>query len=169
MPVTVRVPIDFHTPRFTSTPGNAFWRPLGLTALDFGHWEFVQDVDGRIYGQVTIPKNLNATPNGKIILALAANATAGVTRMQVSTRAFATAESLNPATLTAETAQDITVPATAYLRSDQTFPTAGSLGETLTGDDVLLVEVYHVGLHANDTLATNTLLAGGWLECDVGT
>jgi hypothetical protein len=71
--------------------------------------------------------------------------------------------------LTGETAQDITVPATARLRKDVTFPSAGSLTETVAADDILIVEVFHEGAHANDTLtAANLELYDAWLQIDVG-
>jgi hypothetical protein len=164
---TVRVPVDLRNARVSSLAGNSFWTVRGLTAWDAGHWEFAQDVDGKAYGVVTLPKNLAGTPNAKLVLAVAANATTGVTRLQVSTKAIADTESLNPATLTAETAQDITVPGTARLRKDVTFPTSGSLGEAVAADDLLVVEFFHVGSHANDTLATQTELYSAWLQCDV--
>jgi hypothetical protein len=110
-----------------------------------------------LYGQVAVPDNY--TSGGVIRLLVAANATSGVTRLQVGTKAVADGESLNP-TLTDETAQDITVPGTAYLRKDVTF----TLTETLADKDLLLVEVFHDGDHANDTLNANTLLFGAWLE-----
>lgn len=164
---TVRLPIDLRNPRVSSLAGNAFFTVTGLTAGDFGYWQLGQDVDGKIYGVVPVPKNVAGTPNGKIILVISANATSGVSRLQVSTKAVADAESLNPASLTAETAQDITVPGTARLRKDVTFPSSGSLGETLAADDLLLVEVFHDGDHANDTLAVATELWAAYLQIDV--
>lgn len=166
--VTIRIPIDLRSPRLSSLAGNSFWTVVAMGAVDAGHWQFKQDVDGRIYGVVTVPKNVNATPNAKLKLAIAANATSGVTRLSASTKAVATAEALNPGSLTAETAQDITVPATARLRHDVTIPSAGSLAETVAADDLLLVELFHEGAHANDTLAVNTELHEAWLEIDVG-
>ena len=168
MATTIWVPIHFQTPRFTSMAGKASWRPLGLTAWDAGIWDFLKDDDAKVYGVAPIPKDLATTPNGKVVLLIGANATSGVTRLQVSTKAVADGESLNPASLTAETAQDITVPATARLRKDVTFPTSGSLGETLAAADLLIVEVFHNGLHANDTLSVNTEMYEGFLQCDVG-
>lgn len=167
MATTVRVPIDLRAPRVSSLAGNAHWTVAALTAWDAGLWQFLKDVDGKAYGVVGVPKNLAVTPNGKIGVALAANATSGVTRWSVKTKAIADAESFNPASLTAETAQDVTVPATAYLRKDVTFPSAGSLGETLAADDLLVVEFFHEGAHANDTLAVNSLLLAAWLQCDI--
>jgi hypothetical protein len=159
---TIRVPIQLNTPQVSANAGNAFWTVLGQTDWDFGHWEFVKDVKGKVYGTVTVPKNLAGTPAAKIKLVIAANATTGVTRLNVGTKDVADGESLNP-TLTDETAQDITVPATAYLRKDVSF----TLTNAPAADDILIVEVFHEGDHANDTLAVNTLLLGAYLECDV--
>lgn len=162
---TIRVPIDLRNPRVASLAGNAFFTVEGLTAYDAGRWEFVAELEGKIYGLVAVPKTLHATPNGKVVLVIAVNATSGATRLQVSTKAVANAESLNPASLTGETAQNVTVPATARLRKDVSF----TLTEVLAADDVLLVEVFHDGDDAGDTLAAGvpTLLYAAFLECDV--
>lgn len=165
---TVRIPIDLRNPRASSMAGQAFWSPVAYTAHDFGRWEMVQSQDAKIYGIVAIPKDVNATPAAKIVLAIGTNTTTGVARLSVATKAVADAESMNPATLTAETAQDITVPATARLRKDVTFPAAGSLTEAVAADDILIVEVFHEGAHANDTLTTNLELFDAWLQIDVG-
>lgn len=155
-PGTGKVAIDLRNPRVTSLAGNSFFTVAGLTAWDFGHWEFVKDVDGKVYGAVRCTGMTSAV----IRLAIVANATSGVTRLSVGHKAIADGDSANPATLPAITAQDITVPATAYLRKDVVF----TVTETLTGKDVLLVECFHEGAHANDTLAVNTLLLGAWLD-----
>jgi hypothetical protein len=160
---TIRVPIDLRNPRVSTLAGNSFFTVVGLTDWDGGHWEFLKDVEGKIYGVVPVPKNLHGTPNAKIVLTLAANATSGVTRMQVGTFPPADAESLNPGALTDETAQDITVPGTARLRKDVSF----TLTNAPVADDLLIVEIFHDGDHANDTLAVNTELWLAQLEVDV--
>lgn len=164
---TVRVPIALLNPRTATLAGNSFWTIAALSAWDAGHWEFVKDVDGKVYGMVAVPKNLAATPNPKIVLSLAANATTGVTRMSVGTKAVADAESLNPASFTVETAQDVTVPATARVRKDVVFPSTGNLTETVAADDLLIVEIFHEGAHANDTLAVNTEVYAAFLQVDI--
>ena len=58
-----------------------------------------------------------------------------------------------------DSSQDITVPATAYLRKDVTFALTG-----LAGADLIAFYIKHEGAHANDTLAVNTWLFGAWLE-----
>lgn len=152
------IPIDLHTPRTSTLAGNSFFTVVTLTDYDAGHWEFVLNVEGKVYGQVRIPDDYAS--GGVIRLALAANATSGVTRMQVGTKAVADGEALNPGALTDETAADVTMPGTAYFREDVTF----TLTEALAAGDLLIVEVFHDGDHANDTLAVNTMLFGAWLE-----
>jgi hypothetical protein len=164
---TIRIPIDLRNPRVATLGGNAFFTVGALTAWDAARWEFVKDVEGRIYGVVPVPKNVAGTPAGKIILDIAASATSEVTRLTVATKAVADAESLNPAALTAETAQDITTPGTARLRKTVTFPAAGSLTEALAADDLLIVEITHNGNHANDTLTVNTELYAAFLQVDI--
>lgn len=149
--------IQLLNPRTSTLAGNSFFSVLALSDWDAGHWEFLQDVEGKIYGIVRVPPSYAS--GGAIKLEIGANATTGVTRLQVGTKAVADGESMNP-TLTDETAQDITVPGTAYLRKAVSF----TLTESLAASDLLLVEIFHDGDHANDTLAVNTILWGAWLE-----
>jgi hypothetical protein len=151
-------PIKLTTPQVsvTANAGNSFWTVTGLTDWDFGHWEFLKDVDGKIYGQVLVPDGVTAAT---IRLAIAANATSGVTRLGIGSLTAADGETINPAALIDATKQDITVPGTAYLRKDVTFSLTG-----LAGKDLLILEIFHEGSHANDTLAVNTILLGAWLE-----
>lgn len=144
-------------PQVSANAGNTFFSVLGLTDWDAGHWEFVKDVDGKIYGIVKVPPDYSS--GGALKMSIAANATSGATRLGVGTKAVADGESMNP-TLTDETKQDITVPGTAYLRKVVSF----TLTETLAASDLLLVEIFHEGSHTNDSLAVNTLLFGAWLE-----
>jgi hypothetical protein len=154
------IAVQLANPRVSSLQGNAFYTVVGLTAWDAGHWEFIKDVEGRVYGTVAIPPGVTLTA-ATFRLRLAANAVAGITRMSLKAAVVAAGGNLNPATLTAVgVARDLTVPATAYGLIETTFamaapPAAGSL---------ILIEVTHEGAHANDTLAVNTLLLGAWLE-----
>lgn len=164
---TIRVPIRLMIPRSSSLGGNAFTSVIALTAYDAARWEFLKDVDGKIYGQCEVPNNLAATPNAKIGIAIAANAASGITRLKCSYKFVPDTASTNPASLTAEASQDITVPATARLRKDVTFPSAGNLTDTPVANDILVVEFFHEGAHANDNLAVNTELWAAWLQVDV--
>jgi hypothetical protein len=168
MPTTLRVPVDVRNPRVATLAGNAFYSALALTAWDAGHWEFVKDVDGKLYGLVPVPKNVHSTPNAKLVGIFGWNATTGVARLSAGTKAVADdGESMNPGSFTGETAQDITVPGTAYLTKRVTIPSAGSLGEAVVADDLLIIELFHEGAHANDTVAVNTLLWSLFLQVDV--
>lgn len=144
------------TPRTSTLAGNAFWTVAALAEWDWGHWEFLRDVDGRIYCHATIPETLATTPNPAIILRIAANATSGVTRLSIRSFVAGDGESLDPAAAswTAAAAQDVIVPATARTLKDVAFTTL----PTLTARKILVVEVFHEGTHANDTLAANTEL-----------
>jgi hypothetical protein len=163
---TIRKEISLRTPAMSSLQGNSTFTAIALTWGDLHVWSFVKDVDGKVFGLVSVPANLAGTPNAKIVLVLAANATSGVTRFGVATARAADAGSLNPGSLTAETSQDVTVPATAYLRKDVTFPATLTLAVTPQASDVLLVQITHEGTHANDTLAVNSLLVEAYLVCD---
>lgn len=162
MATTIRVPVDMRNPRVSSLAGNSFWRVAALTNYDAGYWEFVKDVDGKLYGLVMVPKNLDAAPTAKIVLATAYNATSGVARWSIKTKDPADGETFD-ASFTSETAQDITAPGTAKLRKDVTF----TLTNAPAADDILLIEVFHEGAHANDTVAVNSLLFGAWLEINL--
>ena len=165
MAATKLIPIDLRNPRLTTLAGNAWFNPKALTNVDLGLWEFLKDVDGKIYGVVTAPESLAASPAAQIVLVIGANATSGVTRMSVATKCIANdAESYN-ATLTAHTSQDVTVPGTARLTKKLSF-TGGDLGN-IAANDIVLVEVFHEGNHANDTLAVNTELVEAYLQVDV--
>ena len=145
---TVQIPIPLHVP---DSSGNGY--PHFYDASPHRHLVpgFLQDVAGYWYGHVRIPQDYSSTP--KIILSIGANATAGVSRLAVSSYPAADAESYD-GTYTTETAQDITVPGTAYLRKDVTFDLTSA---PAVGDD-LMVRIDHEGAHANDTLAVATIL-----------
>lgn len=164
---TIRLPIDVRNPRVTSLAGNAFFAVEGLTAWDAGRWEMIDAVESRIYGVVPIPKNVAGTPAGKIILSCATTATANEYRLEVLVKAVADAESLNPASLTAIETIDVTAPGTARLRKDTTFPASGSMSETLTADDLLIVEIIRHGEHANDDIVAPLYLYAALLQIDL--
>ena len=167
MATTVRLPVTLLTPQESANQGNAYYTVSGLTAYDAGHWELKNGVSGNIFGLVHVPHNLAATPNASLFLTCAANATTGNTVVQVKEQNIAAGASFNPASLTAETAQTITVPATAYQRFDVHFPTSGSLGVTPVADDVLLVQVFRDGSNASDTLAVALWVVEAVLQVDI--
>ena len=165
MATTVKIPLDLRNPRAASLAGNSWWSIKALTNIDVGFWEFLKDVDGKIYGVATAPPSLAASPAAKIVLLVGANATTGIARLNVATKCVADdAESVN-VTLTADTAQDITMPVTARLGKKVTF----SLGDlaNIAANDLVFVEILHEGSHINDTLAQNTELYEAWLVVDI--
>ena len=157
------------TPRVSSLAGNAFWNVIALTNHDTGIVEFVKDVQGKYYYTCPVPNNLHATPNAKIKVVLFANATSGVTSLQISSGRVADGGNFGTVTLTAETRQDITVPATAYLLKYATFPTSGSLGVTPAANEFLVIELFHDGTQVADTLAVNTQILDVFLIVDTTT
>lgn len=165
MATTVRVPIDLRAPGTTVNAGNAFWTVDGLTAHDFGSWQYLPNVDGSVFGIAHIPKNIAVVPAAKIVLILAANNALGeITSMDVLTAAVAPdAESLNPASLVSVGVVDITMPSANKDTKEQSYTIAAAP----VADDLLIVEVFHDGNTANDTLAVNTILVEAYLEIDV--
>jgi len=146
---TVQVPLPLFVP---DSSGNGY--PILYDANPHRHLipAFLNDVAGYWYGHVRIPQDYVGTP--KVILSIGANATSGVSRLAVSSYRTADAASYD-GTYTTETAQDIAVPGTAYLRKDVTFDiTTASIA---AGDD-LVTRIDHEGAHANDTLTVPTLL-----------
>lgn len=165
MATTVRIPIDLRAPGVTVNAGNAFWTVVGLTAHDMGRWEFLKDVDGSVFGIAHVPTNIAAVPNAKIVLILAAaNALGEITSMDVKTVAVAKdAESINPASLVSVGVVDITMPSTINLTKEQSY----TIVAVPVADDLMIVEVFHDGNTANDTLAVNTILVEAYLQIDV--
>ena len=165
---TTRIPIDLELPRTNSLAGNSFYSPEYLSTADedMGFWQFVFDVDGKIYGKVTIPNTIGATPAAKIILVISANATTGDSRLSCSALPTTNGESLNRAKQTV-TAQDITVENVAFETKEVSFDLPTITAFPVVAKDILDIELFHEGAHANDTLAVNTLIKEAYLEIDL--
>jgi len=165
MATTVRVPIDLRAPGTTVNAGNAFWIVDGLTAHDFGNWQFLQSALGSVFGVAHVPKNLAVVPDAKIVLILMANSTSGnITSMQVLTAPIAPdGEDFDPGSLTSITVQDVTMPTSAFETKEISF----TLAAAPVADDLLIVEVFHDGTKTEDTLAENTILIEAYLEIDI--
>jgi len=146
---TFQIPIELNV---TDAVGNGY--PLLYVGTAHRHLVpgYLKDVDGSWYVKVRIPQNYVGTPVAKLVIA--ANATTGVTRLIFSSKSVADTETIN-VSYTAETAQDITVPGTAYLAKVVSFTITTS---GLAAGEDLFVRVQHEGNHANDTLAVDTLL-----------
>ena len=165
MATTVRIPIDLRAPGVTINAGNAFWTVDGFTAHDFGSWQYLPNVDGSVFGIAHVPANIDVTPAMKVVLVLAANNALGeITSMNVLTAAVAPdAESINPASLVSVGVVDITMPSTNKDTKLQSY----TIVAAPTANDLLIVEIFHDGNTANDTLAVNTILVEAYLEIDV--
>jgi len=154
--VAKTLPVKLTNPRATTLQGNSFFTVAGLTAWDFGHWEFVKDVDGRIYGIVRLDGIANT---GNLKLSLVGANGAGVTRIGLKSNQTKDGIGINPASLvTSYTPQDVTV-AAGYIQRDISFGIGGLATYT-----ILILEIIHEGSHANDTLAVNTMLLDASFE-----
>jgi hypothetical protein len=148
--------IDLRNPQLAANAGNCFPSVTTLTDWEEFHWEFVNNVDGKLYGLVRPPI---ASTAAKIVLATVHNAAGGVARWSVATAYVSDGVTINPAALTSETAQDITTPGTARLLKIVTF----TLTSQFSAGQIVPVEIFHEGAHANDTMAVNSELLGAWL------
>lgn len=154
---TFKLPIPI-----TAYGTNGYWTRIDFTPNIQGLHAMVKDVEGAIYGMVRIPQNYVGSAAVEAIIL--ANATSGVTRLTLGTAVVAADSASFDPTITDETAQNITVPGTAYNDKLVTFPTSGSLATTLAAGSLLMVRLQHNGTNASDTLAVDTLVAGLWLS-----
>lgn len=139
---------------------SSFWTISAMTGgTVLGHWEYIANASGWVYGQVLVPAGVT---DATLRFAIGANATSGVTRLALYANALADGAGYGGSTWANGnplTAQDVLVPSTALTRKDVTFSVSG-----LSGGDILILSLFHDGTNANDTLAVNTLLFGAWLE-----
>lgn len=145
---TKQVVVPLMTP---DASANGFAAPLNTANVRGTVAGFTQAVDGSWYGIVRVPLDYSSTP--VIILSLATSATTGTARVLVSTLVVANGVSYNQA-LTAETAVNQAMPATAYQRTDVSF----ALSTTPTAGADLYVQVQRNGLSGSDTLAATLLV-----------
>lgn len=145
---TVQLPL---APLNPGSTGNGYANLLVGSNIRLLTAAFLKDVVGDWWGMVRVPQDYASA--GAVILSIAANATSGVTTLGLASVSVADTEVYDGA-LTSESDQDITVPATAYIRKDVTF----TLTPTLAAGDDLIVRIRHNGTATNDTLAVDTLL-----------
>jgi hypothetical protein len=153
-----QVPIQITAP---SSNGNAYPALIDFNPNRQIVPTFVKDVDGTWFGMCRVPQNY--VSGAKIVLSLCANATSGVTRITVGTAAPADAETYD-VTFADETAQDIAVSTTVYVRKDVVFPATGTLTTALAPGDDLVVRITHNGANAADTLNADTILVAAVLQ-----
>lgn len=151
--------ISFKNPRTQTLAGNSFATVIAFTNFDLEVIEFVKDVDGKFYGLAHIPAGYGTVTTAKVVFDIIANATTGVTTMQISTAPIADDETVN-ASLTSITARDVTVPGTAY-KIERVTETLASVP---VAGDVIVIEFFHEGTATNDTLAVNTQIVNAYME-----
>jgi len=156
-----QIGIEFRNPDINTYRGKSFANTLNLATagIQLQVIEFLKDVVGRFYGVAHIPSGYGTVTTASVVFDLLANATTGVSVMQVFTSQIAEAESVDSA-LTAIAEQNITVPATAYALKRVTF----NLASAPSADDLILITFSHNGNAAADTLAVNTLIANAYME-----
>lgn len=150
---TVQIPISLDTPDST---GNAYPGLSVATAFGFSNVRrlapaFTKSVDSFWSGTIRVPQDY--VGSGTVICSFVANATSGAIRVLVSTKVVANLAS-EDAAYTDETAQNVTVPATANQRKDISF----TLTTTPVAGSSLNVKVTRNGANAADTLAVDALL-----------
>lgn len=156
---TRQYPLKLTAPRSQSLAGNSFWTVAQMSIYDFAHWQFVKDVDGRVAGQIMIPKTVAATPNAKIVLVITAAGT-GISRFYCLYQSQPTEGGTINTGFTTATAVDTNI-SVAYGTKRVTLP----IGAPAV-DQLLIFEIVHDGTHANDTIAVNTMLVEAYLEID---
>lgn len=160
-------PVIFTAPRVSSLNGNSFFNQTALTAHDKGHLEFVKDVEGKYGFESYIDPNVIGSDTisaVKLVIQIFANATTGVSSLQALFKAIADGETFNPSSLDSGTLQDVTVPATAYLRKEVVLVLDDS-SPAVVGGDMIIGDLFHDGDKTEDTLAVNTLVdIAAWLE-----
>lgn len=148
-------PLAFTTP---SADGNAYPFVLDSSTRQLYH-ALSATADGRWFFRGMVPSDYGSAPS--IVVVAIANATTGVHRLNVEVAVAKDAEDQDP-TLTALTAQGITVPGTAYLQDRITFTGV----PTLEAEDVIFGAVHRDGdgSGGTDSLAVPTLLVGVYLS-----
>lgn len=150
-------PITFTVP---SADNGAYPTVLADTTRNL-YYALRTSVDGRWHFRGLVPSDYGSSPN--IVVTYIANATSGVTRINVELAAVADNEDMD-SSLTALTAQEDTVPGTAYLLETLTFDASAV---TFAAGDTIIGAVFHDGDAANDTLVPDTLLANIYLSYTV--
>ena len=162
-PPRLRLPVRLRVPRSSTLAANATFNVTALTAHDIAVWEFVNNVEGRVYGYVLLPVTVAANPAAELRLLTASAAASGNTRWRVATKGVADGQSLNPAALTAEAYQNVPSGG-AWVMKEVTF----ALTEPLLPRGILLVEVTRDGGNALDTAEGIAYLIEAYLEVNLG-
>jgi hypothetical protein len=132
--------------------GNAFAGLISTANIRLLLPAYTTGVDGFWWGVLTVPEDYSSA--GAIVLRVGANDTTGhVSRWIVSTKARDTSATWDTA-LTAETAQNLTMSATAYRPQDVSF----TLSTTPVAGADLVFNIERNGSNVADTLTVTAFL-----------
>lgn len=151
---TKQVPILVEAP---DSSGNGFAQLVSTANIRQLVPAFTQAVVGDWWGVVRIPQDYSSS--GAVILSVAANATSGVAVIGLASKPIANS-AVYDAALTAESDQNITMPGTAYTRTDVTF----TLTPTLAAGSDLLIRMRLNGTSGSNTLAATLLMFNAVLQ-----
>lgn len=155
-------PIDLRNPT-----NNAYYLAAAAKATSpnwtLGQWRMVKDVESHIYGAVRAPDSFTSLAV-RLMVSAAGETEEGDVRLQVRTAAVGDGDTIDGG-LTAETAQTVSLTnAAAGVMKFVVFPTSGGLGSSPAAGELIVVDVFHDGDDAADTLAADLVLWGAWLE-----
>lgn len=149
MSTVIRIPVDLRSPEQTGLAGNSFWTVNSGAVSQMGFWAFLGNTSGGsgtgiratggiVYGYVQVPSNVDAGSIPKLIVSLAASATAAsISVWRVGVKEVQTGMSFDNASWVHENCVSWTAPTTAYARQDLSF----TLTSATTADAILAVKL----------------------------
>lgn len=150
MSTVIRLPVDLRAPEQTGLAGNSFWTIASGAASQMGMWAFIGNTSGGsgtgirstggiVYGFVQVPSNVDPNSVGKLIVCLAASATAGnLSTWRVGTFEVQTGMTFDIAAWTHENSVNWTAPTTAWARNDLSF----TMTSATTADCILAIKLH---------------------------
>jgi hypothetical protein len=148
---TVRVPVPLDTPDSSGDAYAAYTGNAGFSNVKRIVAAFTKSKDSTWEGSIEIPQDY--VSGGSIRISAVANATSGAVRWVAGTAVVASAVTEDTA-YTDETAQNVTVPATANKRFDTSF----TLTTTPAAGSTLNVRIKRNGTNGGDTLTVDALV-----------
>ena len=149
MASVVRIPVDLRSPEQTGIAGNSFWTVNSGAVSQMGLWAFLGNTSGGsgtgiratggiVYGFVQVPSNADPGSVPKLIVCLAASATAAsVSFWKVATKEIQTGASFDVPSWVTEDGQSWTAPTTAWARQDLSY----TLSSATTSNAILAVKI----------------------------
>lgn len=168
MATIVRIPVDLRTPEQTGLAGNSFWTVNSGAASQMGFWAFIGNTSGGsgtgiratggiVYGYVQVPSNADPGSVPKLILALAASATAAnLSVWRVGVKEVQTGMAFDNPSWQHENSQTWTATTTAWARQDLSF----TLASATTADTILSVKIERSISGSGSGVDTTTAMVG---------